>query len=379
MKRLPVICFFVASLSCLLSFQIKFSRAFKAPADTLVISGVKQLARVTGKSLPDEHLPNPNQTHERYDLGCTDLGIMWDMGNGKTGIFFGDSNGSAFAPTPGGGGNGGNWRSNVLAFSTDNNLADGLTFSGMAMNVAGTSARQIIYSPHNTTGNGSFTAIPTAAIKVNGVNYVHYMDVRQWGKPGSWTTNYSALYRSADDGATWQKVSTIRFAAESKFAQMAYAQSGGYVYMVGTPAGRFGDAYLARVKSTAIENQKEYQYYNGKSWAKGDESRAAKIFAGPVGEVSLIYNSRLKRWLVTYLDEARGQIVIRNAEQITGPWSQPQVLVSGRDFPALYGAFIHPQSKDSDDLYFLMSQWHPYNVFLFRAKLAFKQHSAGIN
>lgn len=112
------------------------------------------VARVTGRSLEEErHLPNPNQTDVRWGLGGTDLGIIWEIAPGRYGLFFGDSYGSDFVPVAGGGpGAAGDWRSNVLAYSEDSDLSDGLTFSGMAVdpNNAGR-AREII--PGRTTSS----------------------------------------------------------------------------------------------------------------------------------------------------------------------------------------------------------------------------------
>src|SRR5690606_33544369 len=131
----------------------------------LISYDLTRVARATGKSLAGETFPNPNRTDERYDVGCTDLGIMWEMGNGDVGVFFGDTDGKTFVPSPNGGGNGQNWRSNVLAFSNDKNLADGMTFSGMLTQTGNSSvAREVIPSAHITNGTGSFTTIPTAAI-----------------------------------------------------------------------------------------------------------------------------------------------------------------------------------------------------------------------
>lgn len=336
---------------------------------------LNRVGRVTGKSLPGETFPNPDKTAERYDVGCTDLGIMWKMGNGNIGIFFGDTWGKDFTPSSGGGGNGSNWRSNVLGFSDHTDLSDGLFLSGMATEPGNTSvARQIIYSPHITDGSGSFTAIPTAAIHANGAEYVHYMDVRKWGKPGKWTTNFSGLYKSGDNGQNWTSCPEVRFSSHSKFSQVCYGKKDGYVYMIGTPSGRSGAAYLARFREADILNQHQYEYWNSASgWLKNDEAAATVILDAPVGELSLTYNSRFKRWLVVYLDVNRSEIVLRNAKDITGPWSPGQKLVSGKDhsglYSGLYGGFIYPLNNNSNELYFTLSLWFPYNVFLMRTQL----------
>ena len=70
-----------------------------------------------------------------YDVGGTDLGIVWDKGGGEYFIAFGDTNDTA-----------GNWnRSNVLAISSDTNLEDGLAFSTMIQSKPG-HAKEILPS-----------------------------------------------------------------------------------------------------------------------------------------------------------------------------------------------------------------------------------------
>lgn len=45
-------------------------------------------------------------------------------------------------------------------------------------------------------------------------------------------------------------------------------------------------------------------------------------------------------------------------------------LANGREYAQLYGSYIHPLSVTGDNLYFTMSMWMPYNVFLMKAELA---------
>jgi len=324
------------------------------------------IARVTGNSLPGETLPNPNQTAKNYDVGGTDLGIMWAMGNGKIGLWFGDTFGSDWTPDE----NGKDWRSNVLAFSDNKDLNNGIKFSGMAMSDDGKKARMIVNSVHDTTGKGDFTAIPTGAIRVNGVDYMSYMDVKDWGAPGKWDTNYSGLYQSTDDGKTWTKTG-VQFAGDSHFAQTAFAKKDGYVYLVGIGSGRFGGAYAARYLEKDILNQNAYQYWvKGKGWVTNDEKEATPVFGTIVGEPSLAYNSKYHLWMVTYVSMATGNITFRYARAIEGPWSAEEILMGNRKkYPGLYGGFIYPYGNNGNQIYFVISRWFKYNTFLVKATL----------
>ena len=64
------------------------------------------------------------------------------------------------------------------------------------------------------SGNGDWTSIPTAAIRANGIDYVHYFNMRNWT---GWITNYSGIYKSADNGLTWAKCKDITFSSYSFF------------------------------------------------------------------------------------------------------------------------------------------------------------------
>lgn len=334
----------------------------------MFINQVTRIARITGVPMIGETLPSPNQTAEKWNVGGTDLGIIWELTPGKYGMFFGDTFGADFKPNPAAPGpNGTSWRSNVLAFSEDQNLEDGMTISDMAKNKAG-NAREIVYGGKDVSGHGNWTSIPTAAIRANGTDYVHYMNIKSWD---GWVTNYSGLYKSTDNGQTWKRCNSVKFAGESNFGQAAYFKKDGYVYMLGTQTGRNHPAYLARFKEADIENQHAYEYWDGnaKTWAKGDESKATILIPGTVGEASLIFNESFQKWIVAYFNEARYNITLQHADEITGPWSEPIELASGHKYAQLYGSFFHPLSTKGRNLYFSMSMWLPYNTFLMKVEL----------
>lgn len=326
------------------------------------------VARVTGMPLPDEEFSSPNLTVQQWNIGGTDLGIVWEQNPGQYGIFFGDSYGRNFKPfEPKPNDASGEWRCNFLAFSTDTDLEDGLSFSGVATDNKG-EAREIIPGGKDKSGKGDWTSIPTAAIRANGKDYVHYFNMRNWRH---WDTNYSGLYRSADSGITWGPCIDVKFSSNSYFGQIGYFKKDGYIYMIGTETGRNTPARLARFREKDIERQKRYEYWDGiaKRWIRGDEKRATVIIDDKVGELSFIYNYKYKKWIIAYFASARYDITLRMADDITGPWSEPYKLVDSKEYPQLYGSFFHPLSSYGDELYFLMSMWKPYNVFLMKAKL----------
>lgn len=341
------------------------------------MSNVRRVSRVTGDALPGEAFYNPNRTGPDYEVFGTDLGFMWQMDGNRVGMFFGDTSGKGFVVNKNGG-NGENWRSNVLAFSTDTDLSDGLKIDGMVTDENG-SAREVC--PGAKANPKVYqTSIPTAAIRAEGMDYVHIMNIYDWGAPhGRWFTNYSTLYASRDEGQNWQRCEEVTFAPDSHFSQVAYAGKDGWIYMIGTQSGRGDAAYLARFKEKDIRSMKAYEYWNAdsKRWVRGNETAATPILRGPVGEASLLWHKKLKRWILTYnydpnydkkpLTDTHA-ILYCEAEDITR-WSEPKVLLTAHDYPGLYCAYMHPLKDNEDKLWFVMSMWGPYNTFLMSADL----------
>ncbi|PRX49988.1 uncharacterized protein DUF4185 [Prauserella shujinwangii] len=318
-----------------------------------------RIGRVTGPG-------SASRTPERFGIHGTDLGILWDGGDGRVRVLFGDTYGEGWHGH-GAGPADADWRRNVLTFSANRDLEHGLVLDDAVCREDGV-ARQVIPS-----GRREVTVIPNGGIAVDGRHYVHYMSVRRWGPPGRWRTGHAGIAVSADGGRTFTKPPAARWPNRwrggNRFQIGAFARSGEHVYLFGTTNGRYGDAYLARARPEDLLDTRGYRYWTGSGWSRRQRAAAA-VFAGPVGEMSVGYSSYLGRWLLLHLDEPRKGIVLRSAERLTGPWSWGEVVVSGREYPAVYGGFLHPWSLDGPDLYYLVSQWGPYNVFLQRTRVA---------
>jgi hypothetical protein len=311
-----------------------------------------------------------NQTDERYQIFGADLGIMWDNGQGQVLIAFGDAHGRGWDGL-GAGPREAEWRSNTLAISSDRNLGDGLSFDATVEDVPG-HAKEIL--PSEKINFREETVIPPAGIAVGGRQYIHYMSVNSWGKPGVWFTNYAGIAYSDDNGQSWTKDPHTRWENNatwtSRFQMAALARDGGYVYLFATPNGRFGGAYLAWVSEDKVLEKASYAYWDGQAWRANDEAAAAPIVEAPVAELSVQYNSYFRRWLMVFLDHKRAEIMLRDAPDPTGPWSEPKTLASGMQYPQLYGGFLHPWSSDGPDLYLTMCRWEPYSVYLIGTALS---------
>lgn len=346
---------------------VNVHNTYKPSTEKISLSNLQCLSRVTGNEdnghdgLPAVKYALGNRTDLNYNVGGTDLGIVWEIEPERYGLFFGDTYGSDFKPNfSAPGPNGGSWRSNVVLFSNDTNLKNGLTINGAATDKNG-QAKEICFGAKNTSGSGDWTSIPTAAIHANNAEYVHYMNIKTWT---GWVTNYSSLYKSTDKGHNWERVSDVNFGGESNFGQVGYYNDNGTIYMMGTNTGRDHSPHLARFNEKDIESPDKYEFWNGIGWVKGREDLATPLFNDPTGELSFSYMPELGKWVLLYFNGTRYEISMRYADIPEGPWSEPRQVASGWQWAQLYGSYIHPLSKEGTTLYFIMSMWLPYNTYL---------------
>lgn len=328
----------------------------------------------------------PNKTLERFGVSGTDLGILWDNGdpvNRQALMAFGDTFGYCRV-------HGQQWRYNILFRSQDRDLSDGMTVTpGIpADQYSGSPVRQPNFSKQVIPGLKLARAqegmIPTAGISVGRTQYMNFMSIKNWGRDGEWSTNYSATAVSSDNGQNWgiyprtvrpatpDDVPGARYVPGNENFQMgAYMRPGdGYVYSYGTPPGRGGSAYLSRVPQNFVPDLTKYQYWNGdaNTWVPNNPAAATPVIPGPVAEMSAQYNNYLKQYLVLYTNGAN-DVVARTAPAPQGPYSPEQLLVSSFQMPGgIYGPMIHPWSSGKD-LYFNLSLWSAYDVMLMHTVL----------
>jgi hypothetical protein len=325
-----------------------------------------------------------NNTVKRWDVQGADLGSMFDL-NGKLYMVFGDT----FGPPPpaGGGGGGSDWRSNTMAVIKNwHDPASGLPFASMITNRPGHAKALIqgLHQPNN--GKGEVTKIPTNGIGTHlgprhDRMFLDFMSVKQWGQPGHWSLNYSAIAYSDDLGKNWT-ISDVSWPGDSNFGQVAIVRVGSetdpaksMLYFFGIPGGRFGSVELARVPETQILDQSAYQYYTGSPdgepvWSS-DAAAAVPIVPAPVAELSVMWDAYLDSWIMITGNANENDLVMLDSPTLWGPWSSEHVLISGQQNPGAYGGYMSPllTENNGQDIYFTVSEWGPYAVFLYHAQL----------
>lgn len=338
-------------------------------ADASIITGTHGLQIVS-------RLTGPNLTGNA-GIGGADLGHMVNH-NGKTYFLFGDT----FASEASAGSGGPDWRNNVMAWTTDRNPADGITFDGWLTRPDGT-ARQAI-----APGNDPVTYIPTGAISVGDRIYAWYMHVSNWT---GWTVDHAGLAWWREGDSQFTNVPGFAFPGSTdegrhggNFDMVAASYrsplentTDKHIYIWGTPGGREGGVKLARVMPDQIENLSAYEYFEGEvasvpHWTS-NEFAAERIVPPGVGEMSVMYNQAVDAWTLMYMTGgASPDIEIRQSKTPWGPWSD---AVTVSDFSQIsggqYAPYMNPLYVEDGGktLYFTVSRWDPYDVYLARVTL----------
>ncbi|MBR2614438.1 MAG: DUF4185 domain-containing protein [Clostridia bacterium] len=369
-----------------------------------------------------------NDTVRRNDVGGTDLGIsINDYKNNRTFLLFGDTFSDELGKFDGTN----NWRSGVIAVTTDYDLSDNLKLDGFWTKDGfknDVPAENPLLSLHESL-DGETTKIYTGGIIVNDAIYAFYMSRVTDDVKNTDVNNYGGCIKSVDGGITWKRVPDLTWVdhAEGRsiqgtgnppevlqkvvnldidkesindeetfdidmkkheayhFTQIFPIDGGdGYIYVFGRGGYGFGNEgiKLGRVKKEGFENFDAYEYLTSvenQTWDK-DNNKACFIVKEPCRNLSVVYNKFAKKWVMSYFSHAlpKGNpICVRCADDIAGVWSEPQAILFPTDAPNLYGAYLNERwvENDGETFYFVYSRWNRkgiYRSYIGKCKITIK-------
>lgn len=322
--------------------------AAEQPGSPLTEPGVRILPDQSPAELVDRltGADQPNST--QFGVAGTDLGIPFTLENGSTGFLFGDTFSGRDPGSP-------DWRSNVMLRSNVTPGSNTPIVFDSAAGIAGPGmAPELLPSPHDTSGNSEWSAIPTDGISfpenandpTKPKQIISYQSVKNWDKTGEeeWETGYAGLAVSYD-GNHFERVGPIweNNNNDDPYQMISMQRDGDDVYVISTKAGRQdGPMMLRKVAADQIMNKDAYQ-------------NLGSLFEGKFGEPSL---RKLKdgTWAMAYLNLDKGAIVTRFAESPTSDWSEEKTQITFDQLPNLYMGAIHPEST-ADNLTLIASSW----------------------
>jgi hypothetical protein len=299
-------------------------------------------------------------THARWAVGGTDLGIPYRLENGSIGYLFGDTFSAPFPETPN------DWRSPVLLRSnTDPWAPEGIVFDSAAK-VSGDGLTPDIF-PHDANRSGAWReewgVIPNDGVSFpeTGRQVVSFMSINNWNSAGAlgpqWRTGYASLAYS-DNGNDFIRVPYLAWenneANNDPFQMWSMQRDGDFVYVYSVRAGRqLGPMMLRRVPWDKMFDKGAYECWNGGGWGGACNGIMTGIFGEP--SVRRLDNGT---WAMAYLNGIIGTIVTRSAPKAEGPWTDERLQVTPIQEPGEYGGFIHPRSNTgANNLHLMVSKW----------------------
>ncbi len=272
------------------------------------------------------------------------------------------------------------WRSNTMAYTDDTDPSDGIVLTGWITDSATHLAKELIHSAK--IEDVETTIIPTTAVVVDDCMYVYVMSVTSWGEHGDWTCNNASIAYTLD-GHTFTEAYNMSWPGDSHFIEWGIIKggsgapaSGGYLYFLTTGSGRNDSCYLARVQETQILNESSYQYYAGQGASEvplwtDNHNDAELVLEAPTGEISIMWNTYLEKYMMLNLDDVAKKIYVRTAQSPWGPWSPPRTIISRPEYIGFYAPNIDPILVEDNGriVYFTMSLWNEYNVYLMKVDL----------
>lgn len=339
-----------------------------ALSDSNIVNYITELDRITGRDSTNEELcTNAGQ-------GGTDLGIPFELPDGRTMLLYGDT----FSSAP----MSGFWNSNFMAITSDEDLTDGLQFDELVTNDANGMILPFAQGAHQggneTDKSVEVTKIPTGGISIGNDVYIFYMSIRYWGVGGDWRVTYNQCLKADDlTYKSWSNVESLRWDEdELYYAGQIYPfndpKDDEHIYFTSIPGGRNNGAVMFRVDKDKFENRDEYEYLTSKNtWTKGDDGMKKLndnpyfIMSPGVSEPSIVYSEYLDKYVFATLKGSN--IVFGVSDNVCGPYNETYPVVSSSDFPGLYGGFVHSKFMDSDGqrMYIQLSRWTPiYNTYL---------------
>jgi hypothetical protein len=212
---------------------------------------------------------------------------------------------------------------------------------------------------------------------------------------GAWPNVNHALAWSTNCGATWVKADWVFPKGTGNFQPSKFLNFGpdytglpahlaGFVYVYGPKqparAGEEQQLFLARVPTRRLGELAAYEFFTGLGaggaprWATAVE-RMQPVFGDPsgVGLGTVVYNPRIKRFLMTCYHTGPGQLGVFDAPEPWGPWTTVAYYQDwghmGMDGEGLSCEF--PQKWMSADG---LTMWSIFSVYGEGAKQGIKAH-----
>lgn len=364
------------------------SAASPSSALAYVAGSTQKVCQLTGDFDRALGQPTRSQTGQRWGVMGTDLGSSFEH-RGKLFFLFGDTWGrpglrDALA-----------WTSSHEPDTINLNFYRAEDGKWLPLAVPGVSL-------------GAFE-VPSGGVSIGGKMYVVF--TTDWA-PEKYLMGRSVLAVSEDDGKSFKALYDL---SNSKFINVSFWSSKGWLYIFGSGPYRRSSVYLARIKLNQIATRSALCYWHGngpQQWPRQEQEAVPLFQHDVVGEFSVTYSQPVKRYIMLYNSGNPRGIIMRSAGTPWGPWSAGTIIFDPwRDHG--YGQFMHiasnfkaglndtvndPQrenewggeygpylmarfttgNRNQCRIFYTMSTWNPYQVVIMRTDLKFEAQRSSV-
>ena len=238
------------------------------------------------------------------------------------------------------------------------------------------------------------STVPAGAISLDGTIYLYAMRVLHWGTTSdSSVSGYGVLFRQEPDGSFSQTASWGTDQIHVNTAPVIGFLPGRTpaVFMAMSGKYRNSPVYLAYVLPADIGDPTQYHYLAGYDPDGSPHWTSAISQAEPLpgfenvsaGELSLIYDAPLSKYLLFFKDYNQGLFLLYAADTPYGPYTKvaafnpcgtpaggrPSWMQSG--WEACYGGYLIPGDfgPDGRELHFTLSVWVPYTTMIMKMEM----------
>ncbi|MFA5820523.1 MAG: DUF4185 domain-containing protein [Candidatus Gracilibacteria bacterium] len=225
------------------------------------------------------------------------------------------------------------------------------------------------------------STVPSGIIQIGKTVYLFAMRMTNWdflNKNGN--HGYGLLFKS-DGTENFQETKTL-WSPDSIHMNSApifgtSPDGKPVVYIYATGEYRKSGIYLAYVDPSQIENKSAYHYYP--NWTT-DISEATPLIDANAGELSAVYNSTLKKYLLMFSNYSltNGGLKLYASDSPAGPFQKYSLNPCAKNsdwmkegWRSCYGGYILPETFGTDgrDVYYTLSLWRPYTTVLMKTRL----------
>jgi len=212
---------------------------------------------------------------------------------------------------------------------------------------------------------------PEHGIWLDGRAYFFYLGIQTIDPHSSWGfrnlgVGLAALDIESGDCCRFQHKNDWIFwrTVEADFHMgVQVLQLGEFVYVFGSRRTQIDNtAFLARVPAHLVTDRDSYEYLvsSASLWSKDLE---AACNLGPCSsEYSVSYNQYLEKYTMIYVDEHRKRLMLRTADQMWGPYSDPTDLIGvphKESSKLIYLGFEHANFQQQDGRKIFVSYCEP--------------------